>query len=173
MVEVAFQQVVGGQRAEHERLRTGHVVVVGLDSPGQGRDRELGVLGVLLRQHRVHGADHGVDVGLGEELHPRLGFGEVRAGELVLAPAQQFHCLLFVAHHRVGPGLVSAEQGHRQLGTGLLGGDLAQLEQLQRVVRGVLVQVDAAHAVEHVGHAKGVRGPRRGEVGSLRQSGTT
>lgn len=49
-----------------------------------------------------------------------------------------------------GPGLIGADDRDGQLGTGFLGADLDELEHLQRLIRGVLVQVDPSHPVQDV-----------------------
>jgi hypothetical protein len=98
----------------------------------------------------VDSVDHRVDVVLVEELDPVGRLAVVRASELVAGPADELHHLFFVTHHRVRPRLIGADDSDGEVGAGLLGCDLGKLKHLERVVRGLLVQVDPAHAVQDV-----------------------
>ncbi|MFC5054320.1 hypothetical protein ACFPFM_11185 [Saccharothrix xinjiangensis] len=69
----------------------------------------------------------------------------------VLGTAQGGHGLPGVPEVGVGQRFVGEQQGDRQRGMGVLGCDLAELEQLERFGRIVVVQRDTSQVVEHDG----------------------
>ncbi|MFI9010999.1 hypothetical protein ACIGNX_27570 [Actinosynnema sp. NPDC053489] len=131
--QVAVGEQVGGQPGEVERALAAVVGGCIGQGPVEAGDRLLAVPGVAEAELAVDAGDGGIESDLVEEP------GELRVlvvvdgvGELVLGAAQGGEGLAAVGEVGVGDGFVGQQERDREGGAGVLGGDLAELEELQR-----------------------------------------